>query len=176
MVTYLVSYNLLKSLTQINMNIGCGRRENDGDIFLVLEMMECSIDTVLWRDVADRAPENQKRYVRMLRDWNVRLLLISHIAAGMEALKPLAGTENPVDILTKALPETALKKWPVGLLPYSLNGGKTPVALWDWNGMTSCRGGRVVRGHAVSARTLTRARRRRPPTLSRPYSLRDKAL
>ena len=68
------------------MNIGCGRRENDGDIFLVLEMMECSIDTVLWRDVADRAPENQKRYVRMLRDWNVRLLLISHIAAGMEYL------------------------------------------------------------------------------------------
>ena len=68
------------------MFLGCGRCKSNDDIFLVLEMMECSVDTVLWREKANQATGNQVRYIRLLQDWSVRLRLISHIAAGMEYL------------------------------------------------------------------------------------------
>ena len=68
------------------MFLGCGRCKSNNDIFLVLEMMECSVDTVLWRQKANQATGNQVHYIRLLQDWSVRLRLISHIAAGMEYL------------------------------------------------------------------------------------------
>ena len=68
------------------MFLGCGRCKSNDDIFLVLEMMECSVDTVLWREKANQATGNQVRYIRLLQDWSTRLRLISHIAAGMEYL------------------------------------------------------------------------------------------